>query len=1038
MKKKLLILTAFILAFTWQGYGQAFTEDFSSDPSWTVIDNDGQGDTWYYSSSGYMMIDYESNAHDDYLITPQFTITSGTSDRLNLDASNYSSSYVEEFDILLSTTGTSPANFTTTIASGLAPPTSWTAYTYDLSAYAGQTVYIAFKATSTNEWNLYIDNVVVDSPPSCTAPSGIAYNTGVTPNLTATTADFMWTAGSSETDWEIVVQVDGTGTPATTAGTGTAVSGTPIFSATGLSANTPYEVYYRANCGGGDFSAWVGPVDFTTPASCLTPSAMATSNLTSTSVDLTWTASASTETAWEVAIQTDGTGTPVGTGTAVTTTAVYSSSALTPNTDYEIYYRANCGGGDFSTWVGPVDFTTPCVEITSFPFTEDFESSSATRDCWTITDGNSDGDAWNYYNSSSYANSGSYSASIYTDYNSANNDWLISPTLTLSGSKRLKFWTRARSSSEPEEIEVMLSTAGISVSSFTTTLMASTAISNTTYVEYTIDLSSHSGDVNIAFVRRNSPADGYYLYLDDVTVEDIPSCLPPSALATSNLAATSVDLTWTASASAETDWEVVVQADGTGTPVGTGTAVTTTAAHSATGLTAETAYEIYYRANCGGGDFSTWVGPVDFTTPASCLTPTTLTTSNVLSTSADLSWVDAAASGLSNVEYGVTGFSQGTGTMITGTTNTTESISGLTAETTYDFYVQADCGASVSAWAGPTSFYTGYTSPSPSSVDGVGITNVTMGSINNTTVAETNNYGDYSNIITYVAQDAVFPIYITLQTGYTYNLFAWVDWNDDLDFDDADEAFYLGQSTSSNPTTLESSITVPSGVSLGNHRIRIGGADSGLGSTIPSNPNYTGGYASFEDYTLEVVTLASVLPVELIGLSGQTYERNNELTWTTASETNNDYFTIEKSIDGIHYDKIGEVEGNGNSSSIKAYSFNDFEINSILVYYKLTQVDFDGTKEEVGTLKMTRELNNAFSYPNPANDELNFTFNATYDGDIIIEYIDIQGKSISENVTINANRSFKSTVFQTLSSGLYFTRISENGTVIQSMKIVKL
>ena len=191
-------------------------------------------------------------------------------------------------------------------------------------------------------------------------------------------------------------------------------------------------------------------------------------------------------------------------------------------------------------------------------------------------------------------------------------------------------------------------------------------------------------------------------------------------------------------------------------------------------------------------------------------------------------------------------------------------------------------------------------------------------------------------------------------------------------------------------------------------------------------------------FPLGTYTPPSILPVELIGLNGQTYEKNNELTWTTVSEINNDYFTIEKSIDGIHYNKIGRVQGNGNSTSTRAYSFSDFEINTTLVYYKLTQVDFDGTKEDVGTLKMKREVNTVFSYPNPANNELNFTFNASYDGAIIIEYIDIQGKSISENVTVNANNSFKSTVFQTISSGLYFTRISKNGTLIQSMKIVKL
>jgi hypothetical protein len=94
--------------------------------------------------------------------------------------------------------------------------------------------------------------------------------------------------------------------------------------------------------------------------------------------------------------------------------------------------------------------------------------------------------------------------------------------------------------------------------------------------------------------------------------------------------------------------------------------------------------------------------------PATCPDPAGLSAANITDVSADISWTDVAASGLSNVEYGVAGFTLGSGTVITGTTNTTESLSGLTASTTYEFYVQSDCGTGIgtSAWVGPFAFTT--------------------------------------------------------------------------------------------------------------------------------------------------------------------------------------------------------------------------------------------------------------------------------------------------------------------------------------------
>lgn len=264
-------------------------------------------------------------------------------------------------------------------------------------------------------------------------------------------------------------------------------------------------------------------------------------------------------------------------------------------------------------------------------------------------------------------------------------------------------------------------------------------------------------------------------------------------------------------------------------------------------------YYIAFEGYSGYG-YGVTVDDVVVDAPPSCPDPSMLTVINLTSTSADLGWTDNAGASMWDIEWDTTGFTQGTGNMVIGTTTNPHNVSGLTANTYYDFYVRADCGGSgTSNWVGPFTFYTGYCIPAPSSVDGNGITNVTMGSINNTTGTEAGNYGDYSAMVTNAVQGANLGIDITLETGYTYDLWVWVDWNDDLDFTDPGEEFFLGTSTANNPTTFNGSILVPSGATLGNHRIRIGGADAGLGTTSPSDPCYTGTWGAFEDYTLNVV-----------------------------------------------------------------------------------------------------------------------------------------------------------------------------------------
>ncbi len=170
------IFAILAFAFSWQVNAQ-FTESFDSEipATWSVVDVDG-GNTWVYSDAqsysgdGSARITYNSNAHDDYLISPQFTVTAGISDRISFWAASYLG-YVESFEVLLSTTGNAPADFSVSLGDELASADApaFEQFSYDLSAYDGTPVYIAIKATGTDQFYLYVDEFVNDAAPACTA-----------------------------------------------------------------------------------------------------------------------------------------------------------------------------------------------------------------------------------------------------------------------------------------------------------------------------------------------------------------------------------------------------------------------------------------------------------------------------------------------------------------------------------------------------------------------------------------------------------------------------------------------------------------------------------------------------------------------------------------------------------------------------------------------------------------------------------------------------------------------------------------------------
>ncbi|QHL87062.1 T9SS type A sorting domain-containing protein [Nibribacter ruber] len=115
------------------------------------------------------------------------------------------------------------------------------------------------------------------------------------------------------------------------------------------------------------------------------------------------------------------------------------------------------------------------------------------------------------------------------------------------------------------------------------------------------------------------------------------------------------------------------------------------------------------------------------------------------------------------------------------------------------------------------------------------------------------------------------------------------------------------------------------------------------------------------------------LPVELALFEGISRGNRVELKWTTATEINNDRFEVERSMDGKEFSVIGTVHGAGTSNTLQTYSFSDMEASEGTVYYRLNQIDFDGSHEysKVIAVQHARAGNQGMSvklYPNPIAD----------------------------------------------------------------------
>jgi hypothetical protein len=167
-----------------------------------------------------------------------------------------------------------------------------------------------------------------------------------------------------------------------------------------------------------------------------------------------------------------------------------------------------------------------------------------------------------------------------------------------------------------------------------------------------------------------------------------------------------------------------------------------------------------------------------------------------------------------------------------------------------------------------------------------------------------------------------------------------------------------------------------------------------------------------------------------------------ELTWSTATETNNDFFTVEKSNNGTDFKALAQVPGAGNSNQILNYKLIDEQPYEGVSYYRLKQTDFDGkyTYSELRTvsLNIADGHNKINIYPNPSN--LNGVYvalpNNFEEGNTMVQLIDIHGKVIySNNYFLQYAKAPQFINLDQIANGIYTIKMIQYNGEVSSLKI---
>ncbi len=322
---------------------------------------------------------------------------------------------------------------------------------------------------------------------------------------------------------------------------------------------------------------------------CPNPSTLAVGGITATTANLSWTENGSA-TLWDIEIvDVTGGGSVTGTPTATGVANPYTAMSLTEGNEYQFYVRADCGGST-SDWIGPFTWNQILPPANDECGTAIGLTVNADYACGSVTAGTTV----------------AATASPQPD--------------DATGTPDNDVWFTFVATNTDHRISLLNVTAVIG----TATDMGMSVFDDAAGCSMTATNEVGESDPNTLNLSGLTPGNTYYVRVYgwsstntaqtnfDICVGTQPACLAPTALTVSGVTLTTADLGWTAGGS-ETAWDIELGTAGF-MPTGTPTASGVTNPYTAMGLTADTIYEFYVRADCGVDGTSSWTGPFLFRT----------------------------------------------------------------------------------------------------------------------------------------------------------------------------------------------------------------------------------------------------------------------------------------------------------------------------------------------------------------------------------------------------------------------------------------
>lgn len=273
-------------------------------------------------------------------------------------------------------------------------------------------------------------------------------------------------------------------------------------------------------------------------------------------------------------------------------------------------------------------------------------------------------------------------------------------------------------------------------------------------------------------------------------------------------------------------------------------------------------------------------------------------------------------------------------------------------------------------------------------------------------------------------------------------------WDLERTYDTANNAqcnvrLYWENSTRSGITDNDHLLLAHFNSSAGYYQDQSGVASGSSAGYITSTVPLT----SFSPFTFASDTISTSgvnpLPIELLTFDAEVNGGVVEVAWTTVSETNNDFFTVERTLDGIHFEVVGTIDGAGNSTGLLNYMFVDVNPYTTVSYYRLKQTDHDGhvSYSKLQEVNFEEQTDLSFTvYPNPSDgNTFNLVLNSDRSEDVLFNVQDMYGNIVySEEIALirNSENVYPVNLSQQLIQGIYMITVTSSKGVSSSRFIV--